>query len=107
MQASTTKTETAARQPIEVVNPSVLAFKRAATEHPEQFWARAAEQLPWFRRWDRVLDWTPPTFKWFIGAETNLAYNCLDHHVNRGWGGHAALIYENERGERAVYTYAQ
>src|SRR5262249_53048008 len=37
----------------------------------------------------------------------NLSYNCLDYHVGRGWGGHAALVAENERGERRVYTYAQ
>ncbi len=54
-----------------------------------------------------MFEWTPPTFRWFIGGETNLSYNCLDHHVNRGWGGHAALVAENERGERRVYTYAQ
>ena len=53
-----------------------------------------------------MLDWNPPTFKWYVGAQTNLAYNALDHHVKRGWGGHTALIYINERGERRVYTYA-
>ena len=53
-----------------------------------------------------MLEWTPPTFKWFVGAQTNLAYNALDYHVKRGWGGHTALIYLNERGERRIYTYA-
>jgi len=67
---------------------------------------RAAEQLPWFRKWDRVLEWTRPTFNWFVGGQTNLAYNALDYHVKRGRGGHTALIYLNERGERRVYTYA-
>ncbi len=70
-------------------------------------WGRAADQLPWFRKWDQVLDWTPPTFKRFVGAQTNLAYNALDYHVKRGWGGHTALIYLNERGERRIFTYAQ
>jgi acetyl-CoA synthetase len=92
---------------MESINPIVGRWKREATEDPDRFWARAAEQLPWFRKWDRVFEWTPPTFRWFIGGETNLSYNCLDHHVNRGWGGHAALVAENERGERRVYTYAQ
>ena len=76
-------------------------------QDPEAFWGRAADQLPWFRKWDRVLEWTPPTFKWFVGAQTNLAYNALDYHVKRGWGGHTALIYLNERGERRIFTYAQ
>src|SRR5438105_2007468 len=92
---------------MQLVNPIVGAWKRQATEDPDGFWANAAQQLPWFRPWERVLEWTPPTFKWFVGAETNLGYNCLDVQVRRGWGGHAALITENERGERRVYTYAQ
>jgi acetyl-CoA synthetase len=94
-------------QAIEIINPTVRAFKREATDDPEGFWSKAASRLPWFKPWDRVFEWTPPTFRWFLGAETNLAYNCLDRHVARGWGGHAALIYENEGGERQVYTYAQ
>ena len=46
-------------------------------------------------------------FRWFSGGLTNLSYNCLDYHVARGRGGHAALIALDERGERSVYTYAQ
>jgi acetyl-CoA synthetase len=92
---------------VELINPIVRAFKREATEQPEAFWAKAAEKLPWFRRWETVLDWQPPTFRWYVGGETNLAYNCLDHHVRRGWGGHAALIFEDERGTRRTFTYAQ
>src|SRR5258706_3220024 len=88
------------------INPIVRRWRQAATEQPDEFWARAAEQLPWFRRWDRVFEWQRPTFRWFSGAQTNLAYNALDQHVKRGWGGHTALIYFNERGERRLYTYA-
>jgi acetyl-CoA synthetase len=91
---------------MEVINPIVRRLTLEAIEDPEGFWARAAEGLPWFRKWDKVLEWTPPTFRWFVGAQTNLCYNCLDYHVERGWGGHAALIAEDERGERRVYTYA-
>ena len=71
-----------------------------AQEHSDDFWARAAATLHWFRTWDRVFEWDFPTFRWFVGGQTNLAYNCLDYHVQRGWGGHTALIYVNERGER-------
>ncbi len=92
---------------VETLNPIVRAWKREATEAPDAFWGRAAERLPWFRKWDRVLEWDPPTFRWFVGAHTNLSYNCLDQHVGRGWGGHAALVAETERGERRLYTYAQ
>jgi acetyl-CoA synthetase len=92
---------------VELINPTVKAFKREATEHPDEFWARAAAELPWFRKWDTTFEWEPPTFRWFSGGQTNLAYNCLDHHVGRGWGGHAALVYVSERGEQRTLTYAQ
>ena len=92
---------------MDLVNPIIRRWQQDAHDDPEAFWAKAADRLPWFRRWDRVFEWDQPTFRWFIGAQTNISYNCLDHHVQRGWGGHAALIYENERGERQVYTYAQ
>jgi acetyl-CoA synthetase len=89
-----------------LINPVVRKWVDDAKANPEGFWGAAAEQLPWLRRWDRVLEWNPPTFKWFVGAQTNLAYNALDYHVKRGWGGHTALIYLNERGQRSIFTYA-
>src|SRR5687768_4802098 len=92
---------------MDIVNPIVRRWQQDAARAPDAFWARAAEQLPWFRHWDQTFEWTPPTFRWFGGGLTNLSYNCLDRHVARGWGGHAALVWLNERGERQVYTYAQ
>jgi len=85
----------------------VLAWRREATEDPEGFWGRAAEQVPWFKKWERVLDWQPPTFRWYAGGLSNLAYNSLDHHVAAGRGEHVALITENERGERRKLTYTE
>lgn len=85
-----------------------------ARRDPEEFWDRAARELPWFRGWDRVFDrgeGVPheaefqPAFRWFSGGSTNLAYNALDHHVQQGRGGHTALIYFNERGEQRRFTY--
>ncbi|MBK9941694.1 MAG: acetate--CoA ligase [Kouleothrix sp.] len=88
------------------ISPIVRRWRQDATDDPDQFWARAAGELAWLRQWDRVFEWDYPTFRWFVGGQTNLAYNALDHHVKRGWGGHAALIYATERGERQVFTYA-
>src|ERR1044071_5498011 len=85
----------------------VRRMQQEARNDPAGFWAREAERLPWFKKWDTVFDWTPPTFRWFSGAETNLAYNCLDHHVANGRSGHGALIGVNELGERRTYTYGQ
>jgi len=90
-----------------VVTPVVRQWIEDGLKDPDAFWARAAGELPWFRPWDQVFEWTFPTFRWFIGAETNLAYNALDHHVVHGRGGHTALVYLNERGERRTFTYAK
>ncbi len=92
---------------MEVINPIVKRWVQEAREDPEGFWGRAAGHLPWFRAWDRVFEWTPPTFRWYAGAQTNLAHNCLDRHVAQGRGGAVALVYVTERGERRLYSYAQ
>ena len=85
--------------------PAVEAWLAEAAADPEAFWGRAAEALPWFRRWDRVFESDPPSFRWFVGGRTNLAFNALDHHVAAGEGERLALIAVNERGERRDLTY--
>jgi acetyl-CoA synthetase len=89
------------------LHPKVLSWKRDAAEDPEAFWGRAAEALPWFKKWERVLEWEPPTFRWYRGGRSNMAYNCVDHQVKAGRGSHTALITENERGETRRLTYAE
>jgi acetyl-CoA synthetase len=89
------------------LDPKVVSWRRDAAADPEKFWGEAAEALPWFKKWERVLDWEPPTFRWYRGGRSNLAYNCVDHHVKAGDGDRLALITENERGERRTFTYAQ
>ncbi|HTH69882.1 MAG TPA: acetate--CoA ligase [Candidatus Saccharimonadales bacterium] len=85
----------------------VTAWRKEATDDPDGFWGRAAEELRWSKKWDRVLDWQPPTFRWYRGGRSNLAYNCLDHHVLSGRGAATALITENERGETRTFSYAE
>jgi acetyl-CoA synthetase len=92
---------------MDLVNPVVRRWVKEGQEDPEGFWARAAEPLPWLKRWERPFVREAPSFRWFVGGETNLAYSALDHHVANGRGGHAALVYANDRGERRVLTYAQ
>src|SRR5258708_4813480 len=53
---------------MDLVSPIVQRWIQDARENPEAFWGRAAAQLPWLRTWDRVFEWTPPTFRWFIGG---------------------------------------
>jgi propionyl-CoA synthetase len=73
--------------------PEVYA---ASIAHPERFWGEAARELVWSTPWDRVLDPSLGQYgRWFVGAECNTAYNCLDRHVEEGRGGQAALIYDS------------
>ncbi|RME63675.1 MAG: acetyl-CoA synthetase, partial [Caldilineae bacterium] len=93
---------------VDLVNPVIRRKLAEAREHPEVFWAREARRVHWFRYWDRIFEWNyPERYRWFLGGETNICYNALDRHVENGWGGHTALIYANERGERRLFTYAQ
>jgi propionyl-CoA synthetase len=81
----------------------------ASMQDPERFWAEAAQELVWSKPWDRVLD---PSLgqsgRWFVGAECNTAYNCLDRHVEAGRGDQAALIYDSPVTNTAKsFTYAE
>ncbi len=83
------------------------ALYKESVEQPEKFWARAAEELHWFKKWDKVLEWKAPWAKWFVGGQINLSYNCLDRHVQTARKNKAALIWESEPGEVRTYTYQQ
>ncbi len=78
-----------------------------SVEDPEGFWAEAAEELHWFRRWDDVFQWEYPNFRWFVGGQTNIAYNALDRHLTTERRNKAALIWLGEDGTEQVYTYAR
>ena len=63
---------------------------------PSGFWAAAAEDVHWTRRWDRVLDDSrAPFVEWFPGGELNTSANALDVHVESGRGDQVALIYDS------------
>jgi acetyl-CoA synthetase len=69
---------------------------RRSIEQPETFWAEAADELHWFKKWDRVLDWNAPDAKWFVGGQLNACYNCVDRQVDSGHGEQTAIIWEGE-----------
>jgi acetyl-CoA synthetase len=78
-----------------------------AERDPEGFWAEQAEDLHWEQRWDQVLDWSdPPNAKWFAGGKLNVAYNCVDRHVENGLGDRVAFHWRGEEGEERDVTYA-
>jgi acetyl-CoA synthetase len=82
-------------------------LRAEAHADPEAFWARMAEELHWFKKWDTVLKWDPPHAEWFGGGKINLSYNCLDRHLSTWRRNKAALIWEGEPGDTRTYTYQQ
>jgi acetyl-CoA synthetase len=78
-----------------------------AERDPEGFWARAAGEFVWFRRWERVLEWDLPYAKWFVGGRTNIAVNCLDRHLDGPRRTKRALVWEGEPGDGRVLTYEE
>ena len=81
------------------------AMYRRSIDDPDGFWSEQAEKLHWFKKWDKVLEWNEPFAKWFVGAKTNLSYNCLDRHLGTWRKNKAALIWEGEPGDSRVLTY--
>lgn len=72
-----------------------IQFERSLKD-PEGFWGEAAEEVHWYRRWERVLDDSKkPFYRWFQGGEVNTCYNALDIHIDNGRGEQTALIYDS------------
>ena len=78
---------------------------RSSLRDPEKFWARAANELHWFKKWHTVLQWKYPFAKWFLGGKLNVSYNCLDRHLGTWRKNKAAIIWEGEPGETRTLTY--
>ncbi len=78
---------------------------RRALDDPEGFWSEMAQAIDWFEPWDSVLEWDPPTSKWFLGAKVNVSYNCVDRHLATWRKNKAAIIWEGEPGDTRVLTY--
>ncbi len=75
----------------------------------DAFWAEAAEQLDWIKKWDKVSqsDFKKAEFNFFLGGKINVAYNCIDRHLNTWRKNKAAIIFEGEPGETRILTYQQ
>ncbi|CAJ1579037.1 acetate--CoA ligase [[Mycobacterium] wendilense] len=73
------------------------------------FWAKQAQRLSWATPFDEVLDWSEAPFaKWFVGGKLNVAYNCVDRHVEAGNGDRVAIHWEGEPvGDARDITYAE
>jgi len=78
---------------------------------PEGFWGHLAEQLDWYKKWDKFMEYDftdKPFIKYFIGGKINLSYNCLDRHLDSWRKNKAAIIWQGEgEDEVKTYTYQQ
>ncbi|WP_336212128.1 acetate--CoA ligase [Nonomuraea sp. LPB2021202275-12-8] len=87
-------------------NVTAAAYAEASADRLG-FWERAAERLTWSKRWDTTLEWNAPFAKWFVGGELNVAYNCVDRHVEAGRGDKVAYYWEGEpEGDTRTLTYS-
>ena len=76
-----------------------------AERDPEAFWESFARELEWSAPWTKVLEWTPPFAKWFVGGKINASVNCVDRHLETARRNKAAIVWEGEPGDRRTLTY--
>ena len=79
-------------------------------QNPVQFWEKIADRISWMKKWDTVreFDFVNGEIKWFDGGELNVSYNCLDRHVEAGYGNQTAIIWEgNDPEEDKKYSYSE
>ncbi len=95
--------------------PPPAEFAAAAVAQPEiyerasadrvAFWEDQARRLSWSEPWHTALEWEMPFAKWFVGGKLNVAYNCVDRHVEAGLGDRVAYYWEGEPGDTRTITY--
>ncbi|AEF38734.1 acetate--CoA ligase [Hoyosella subflava] len=78
-----------------------------ADKDRDAFWAQQAQRLHWHKPFTEVLDWSDaPVAKWFADGKLNVAYNCVDRHVEDGYGDQVAIHWEGEPGDTRTLTYS-
>ncbi|MEU5542047.1 acetate--CoA ligase [Streptomyces sioyaensis] len=88
-------------------NVTAAAYEQAAADRLG-FWAEQAKRLSWETAPTQTLDWSNAPFaKWFADGKLNVAYNCVDRHVENGLGDRVALHFEGEPGDTRAITYAE
>ncbi|WP_310720720.1 acetate--CoA ligase [Streptomyces lydicus] len=88
-------------------NVTAAAYEEAAADRLG-FWAEQARRLTWQTEPTQTLDWSNAPFaKWFADGKLNVAYNCVDRHVENGLGDRVALHFEGEPGDSRAITYAE
>jgi acetyl-CoA synthetase len=91
---------------------SLAEYKRIyqrSIDDPEGFWGELAEQLDWYKKWDKVVveDFKEAKHEWFVGGKLNVSYNCLDRHLKTWRKNKAALVWEGDVGDSKTLTYQE
>jgi len=83
-------------------------YKRSLDD-PDGFWGEAAQQLDWYKKWDKVLveNFGEAKHQWFVGGKLNVSYNCLDRNLKTWRKNKAALIWEGDIGDTDTLTYQE
>ena len=96
------------------INENIDSFKKyelsynESIQSPEKFWGKKAERLNWFKKWNEInrFDFVKGEIEWFIGGEINASYNCLDRHIEDGFGDEIAIVWEgNDPNHSRSFTY--
>jgi acetyl-CoA synthetase len=77
-------------------------------ESSEKFWDEKAKRLSWFKKWNKTkdVDFLTGKIEWFIDGEINASYNCIDRHIENGFGDETAIIWEgNDPSQSRKFTY--
>ena len=83
---------------------------RRSIEDSQTFWAETAERLNWIEPWSdvRKFDFVSGEIEWFIGGKLNAAANCIDRHIENGYGDETAIIWEgNDPNQSRTFTYSE
>lgn len=75
---------------------------------PSGFWENAAERISWYESWNAVSnhDFVNGKIEWFSGGKLNACYNCIDRHIEQGYGEKTAIIWEgNDPNQSRKYSY--
>jgi acetyl-CoA synthetase len=72
----------------------------------DSFWTEEAKRVSWYEPFNQLYEWTPPFAKFYLGGKLNVAYNCVDRHVDAGLGAKVAYHWEGEpAGEMRTITF--
>ena len=96
------------------INENIDSLKKYETlynesiQSPEKFWGKKAERLNWYKKWNKTsrFDFVKGEIEWFTGGEINASYNCLDRHIEDGFGDDIAIVWEgNDLDHSRSFTY--